>query len=269
MSERRRGFALIISLSVMAFLLVLLLSLSAMMSVEMRTAERNVRLSIARENALSGMMEALGDLQRYAGPDQRVSATAEILDLDEATEAVDGVEETFRKWTGIWDASVYDLRDASGANDEKPDPHWLVSYDATGGASIDVSTKSATQEWVELVSEDKGIEVDAAYVVMGDGGGYAWWVGDEGVKGALYPEEDPSVYAALTNAGFLAPRASGYQVLQNGSGDALFDSALSTLDESQFSGRETLAFVESGTTTDAELQEYFHDVTPFSRGLLT
>ena len=77
--KNQKGFALVISLSLMAFMLLLVLSLSTLVQVESRSASISRDHLVARLNAQLGAMIALGDLQRYTGPDQRVTARADIL----------------------------------------------------------------------------------------------------------------------------------------------------------------------------------------------
>ncbi len=73
------GFALVIALSLMAFILLLILSITTLVRVETQSANIQLAQLEARMNAQLGAMVALGDLQRYTGPDQRVTARADIL----------------------------------------------------------------------------------------------------------------------------------------------------------------------------------------------
>ena len=63
----------------MAFVLVLLLSMTLLVQVETTNSRQALNQLRAKESARLALMMALGDLQRYAGPDQRVTARAEIL----------------------------------------------------------------------------------------------------------------------------------------------------------------------------------------------
>lgn len=93
----------------MSFLLVLMLSLTLLIQVELRTADTAKQQLLARQNARLGLMVALGNLQKYAGPDQRVTARADILGTGSY------VDQT-KHWTGVWDST----------NPSKA-PAWLVS----------------------------------------------------------------------------------------------------------------------------------------------
>ena len=68
-----------ISLSLMAFVLLLILSISTLVQVEISSAQINQKRLEAELNAYLGMQMALGELQKTLGPDQRVSATANLF----------------------------------------------------------------------------------------------------------------------------------------------------------------------------------------------
>ncbi len=120
--EARRGFALIITITLMAFLVLLLITVGTFTRVETEVAGYTQKQSVAREHARMGLEIALGELQKYAGRDDRVTARAEI------TGAADGVDPRVSQqvrdywnerqpyWTGVWNVG-------------NPDqvPVWLVS----------------------------------------------------------------------------------------------------------------------------------------------
>ena len=71
--KAKRGFALLITITLLAFLVVLLVGLAAYTRVETAVAGNTQRQAQARQNALMALNVALGELQKYAGPDQRVA----------------------------------------------------------------------------------------------------------------------------------------------------------------------------------------------------
>jgi Tfp pilus assembly protein PilX len=110
-SPQRQGFALVIALSLMAFVLLLLLSLTSLVQVEGRSAKISQATFAAQQNALLGLQEALGELQKNAGPDQRVTATGSLWNShgkgaqhlmgvwSSADEDLDGLPDgTFQRW---------------------------------------------------------------------------------------------------------------------------------------------------------------------------
>jgi len=66
----------------MAFVLLLLLSITTLVQVETQGSQIQLQQMEAEQAALLGLQLALGELQKTAGPDQRVSATADLLSND-------------------------------------------------------------------------------------------------------------------------------------------------------------------------------------------
>ncbi|SVD88251.1 uncharacterized protein METZ01_LOCUS441105, partial [marine metagenome] len=81
-TSEERGFALVLALALLSFLTLLILSLLALVGVESNLARDRAEDTLARRYAYLGAMLALGELQEQLGPDQRISARAEILDED-------------------------------------------------------------------------------------------------------------------------------------------------------------------------------------------
>ena len=95
---RQRGVALLVTIILLSFLVLLMVALSSLVRVETKITGNNASLAQARQNALMGMNVALGKLQETAGPDQRVTARADVID------------NTFTKkyqmnLTGVWDTT--------------------------------------------------------------------------------------------------------------------------------------------------------------------
>ncbi|HEX9783777.1 MAG TPA: hypothetical protein VGA56_13720, partial [Opitutaceae bacterium] len=128
LSREKQGFALVLSVVLLALVILVLVMLTALARVETSIAGNTRKFSQTRQNALLGMERAIAKLQATFGPDQRVSAAADLL----PTANVDK-----RNWTGVWDTTNL------GAG-----PVWLVS-----GQFPDHSTpiSGVSDNWVELV----------------------------------------------------------------------------------------------------------------------
>jgi hypothetical protein len=128
----RRGFALLITITLLAFLVLLLVSLASLTRVETQVASNNQQLAQARQNALAALNIALRQLQKYAGPDQRITSPASFALNAPASQTSDpqkGLAAPVagaQQWVGVWGNS-------SAANDiyaATPKPvllNWLIS----------------------------------------------------------------------------------------------------------------------------------------------
>ncbi|CAM2949945.1 hypothetical protein [Rariglobus hedericola] len=76
--HRESGFALLITITLLAFLVLLLVSLASLTRVETQVASNNQQISQARQNALMALNIAVGQLQKFTGPDQRTTARADM-----------------------------------------------------------------------------------------------------------------------------------------------------------------------------------------------
>ena len=99
-SQGRQGFALLITILLLAMLVMVMVSMATLTRVETQIAQNFQQADLARRNALTALNIAIGQLQAAAGPDQRVTARAEILDSDPTTAAVDSVNQPY--WTAAW-----------------------------------------------------------------------------------------------------------------------------------------------------------------------
>lgn len=202
MNHRKRspGFSLILSLTVMASIVMLLVTVSAFITVESRAA-LNQQLSIrAKLNSIVSMRLALAHLQQEAGPDRRSTARGDITQPDETASGLRNP-----MWTGVWRTDLPDLP-----------PAWLVSgrgdrYAGTQSVSLFQTGPSADYPlgywtpWSKAYAPDANITVPLVSrgsaapsdgstpdgfvslpkIVLPDeriDGSYAYWVGDEGIK---------------------------------------------------------------------------------------
>lgn len=150
----------------MSLILVLLLSVSVLLRVETSIAQNQLTELRARENARLALMIALGELQQNAGPDNRVTARAEILG--------DLITGGNRYWTGIWDTSAPQAGPTwlvSGDNPDplSPNPHTLQVI-GSGSASAD-NIHHVYAPSVEITKPNAAISDEIS-----------WWISDEATK---------------------------------------------------------------------------------------
>lgn len=90
-SNPARGFALVVTLSLMILLTVVAVGLLTLSSISLRAAGQGDAMAVARANARMALMLAIGDLQKLAGPDQRITARADVVDEKIANPRLTGV----------------------------------------------------------------------------------------------------------------------------------------------------------------------------------
>ncbi len=301
LSRRTSGFALIISLALMVFILMLMLSLSTL--VQMGTLQGSVaaQQTEARQLALFSAMLALGELQQTAGPDQRVTARAGILDDTPETEAITGLDEPY--WTGVWITDPDDADNGTGGDaHQNPAPiknglgnpggalAWLVS---TPGANPLNNTRSETDVPLLLVdasdpADPRNIYLPPQQIRDADGdisGKYAWWVADDGVKASLamdnpWARSNESRDAAI--AALAATRTAPELIEENDSlydlsplqdlGSIHTDASYTQLLERAGGLNQLLLLLQQAGLDSGEGQElianHFHDLTSLSLGVL-
>ncbi len=217
---RPNGFALILSMVLVGFVLLLMLSLAALVSLETHNATQAKAMLTARQNAELALMTALGKLQSYAGPDQRVTATADILEGDASDFLAYEVSPEKKHWVGVWNTKDFNSDDTEvtrqGRNtSEKTDYEsafvgWLVSGDPTktdteltlmtdveqdiAGYDDDESTALLLGSGSVKFQDDdpsdpthQGVRVPKVSLpaTAGFAGNYAYWVSDESVKARI------------------------------------------------------------------------------------
>ena len=79
MRLKRSGFSLVLSLTIMASMVMMVIVLASFLQVESRLAQSHAGYLRARFNALASAKIAIGQLQVLAGPDQRVTMRADMF----------------------------------------------------------------------------------------------------------------------------------------------------------------------------------------------
>ena len=185
------GFALVITLVLLALLVLTLYALTALSKAGSEVAATSIYQTQARQNALLGLHTAMGELQRYAGEDDVLTGIAGITGVPA------GGGNPARHWGGVWDGNGQFFR-------------WLASGASgplipglTGPASIALLANGALgadgtdKEYVRVLLTP--ITLSTSGGTSFQQGSYAWWVGDEGVKlSAVLPNERHALDELLT-----------------------------------------------------------------------
>ncbi|MBE2216393.1 MAG: hypothetical protein IAE82_21145 [Opitutaceae bacterium] len=266
----RRGFALIITIILLALLVMVLVSLATLTRIEAGVGENSLKMAQAHQNARFALDQALGELQRFAGPDTRITATADITPAP-----IPGQ----RYWTGVWDAGAGGLSAIRWlVSGEGPQPNLAMGEKLLVGpvSAGNDATRHVTAPLVDLEapSPDGSGEITV--------GRYAWWVGDEGVKASLAlrdrsNEVDYGPYGSselrarlrqqvpMAHQGFRATDGSGSP--KQGFDPALAANA-SVLRNVSARSQIPLLTAASGTPLLESTRTRFHEWTTVSSGVL-
>lgn len=269
--KENAGFALVIALSLMAFILLLLLSMTTLVRVESRAAEVNSQQIEAEQNALLGLQQAIGELQKSMGPDQRISATADVLPNTDSSR---------RKLTGVWVSEPDNSSFAEGellrwlVSDAAEDvAHNTVPAPSTTNAIILVGVGSLADTNQDGVPDDENEQISVTPTEIESGnpaGSYAWWVGDEGVKARIDltdATQDPSlqpIERKLASRQTLSSSARSIVSILDG----LSSVDLQTDDFASKLGETNDLLFEESSPSEAAVKAQFHNVTTFSNGVL-
>lgn len=235
------GFVLVLVLELLSLLLILVVVSTVMARIERHASWNAARIEQARQNALFALNAAVGQLQREAGPDQRVTARADILS------GTSGAAFNQPYWTGVWKTSNPALPNApldSGTTTATFDQGntsairpWSTNFNVVGGTNSAYTVDPANPNMVWLVSNSGTTPlnpatwtpsvgstgtfarnlgssgtgsavaplvpmVSSAAGATGTIGKYGYWVSDEGIK-AKVNLSDPTLNAPATAAGFV------------------------------------------------------------------
>ncbi|MCW1923214.1 hypothetical protein OKA05_11675 [Luteolibacter arcticus] len=185
-----------ISLSLMVLLTVLAVGLLSLSTISLRASAHSDAMWAAKGNARLALMLAIGQLQKTAGPDQRISAPANLVN----TSHPQGVAGVWKSWRPPTDGT---------ADYEAEKTNRFAGYvmsAPTFPATVDPATMPGTGSPSELLVGEGSLgmnstdrQVRAPIVSVGkkgtpDSGSVAWVALDEGVKGRidLLPDKDTS-----------------------------------------------------------------------------
>jgi hypothetical protein len=287
------GFALVITISILVLLILVAIGLLTLSTVTLRSTNQGSAHAEARANARLALILALGDLQKQLGPDQRITARADILDKNAV----------HPHWTGVWESwkagrtksggdAVSDHATIPGTLNEGMSPSytpgredhfraWLVSLTREQQKSLDSAkslaldgglTPGKDADSVKLLGKGSlGTAPGNSHVRAGltrvsatpaKPGRFGWWIADESTKAGLAGDSRRTTWnRSIADRIFQhqAPGNTGFRSLA-----PFVDLADPAEFERTFS-RASLALlkgVDRGT-----LAGQFHHTTPYSYGL--
>jgi hypothetical protein len=241
-----------LTIALLALLTLAVYALSSLARVNAQFATAAEYRVQAQQNARLGLAQAIGALQKLAGPDERVTAMAGIAGAGGGSQV--------RHWCGVWQSDGTLLG-------------WLTS-----GANVSSTPSLVVTGVVQLVEKNTvgpkpatlSAYVDEEYVDVGKipivapgptganstVGSYAYWVGDEGVKVSLWA---PS--AQWPAGGTRIPIASApTNVARMGIAFQQFDTANASR-VLAYAQSTNLSYASGSRLTASNLHDSFHHTT--------
>ena len=273
-SYTQRGFVLIATVSVMVLLVMIALAMLSVATLEQRGSRETEAMNAARANARMGLMLALAELQKAAGPDQRITAEASI----------DGSNTVQPQLLGVW--SSYKQANASTGvisyTTQKSDDfiQWLSSTTVANKTNQAYAgqepANSVILAGVGTLPTPEGSDLKTSYVsaskvnvpdVLGEGK-YAWHIFDESQKvnlrlGPSAPITDTERIAALGTAG-----RSGFHALVNTNGVYASLSEMTIEEQGRVVTLGSSALVGGNAKFDPKVGNAFRFLSADSKGLL-
>ena len=263
------GFALVATVSMMVLLTLVAIAMLSLSTIEQRSSGggANEADRMARANARMALMIALGELQKAAGPDQRVSANADIL-VESNQPHLLGVWKSYKQANGDTTAIDY-TRKTKDLEDGGDFVQWLSSASKTDQMDYTYHSRDPSNS-VKLVSDGTvsdttgHIEAPLIEVNMSSSGGgtgkYAWQVFDESQKINLALNNNTSATDAERIAQLGTAGKPGFQI------DVEYDELKNLSD----SDRQKLITLNSSALVDYDsvANDSFHHLTTNSNSLL-
>lgn len=261
----RKGFALIVTLSLMVLLTMIALGMLSLSSVSMRQSSRENLTKMAQSNARMALMVALGELQNTMGVDQAVSAPASAVVTNAPRPHMVGAWKSWR-----WIPAPGGSPDYSEKKSKFE--RWLVST-ADAKEQKDFSYASAVApsgaESVKLVgslqdSQGVSTEMIVSKVPIKNAnypGKMAWAVFDESTKASI-DLTDPTTVP--TGGDEVASRSVPDRMRPD-----ILDSKLSSLKTPKNLVSLETAVIPGGVANAEEFNRRFHDFSVNTIGLLT
>lgn len=268
----RNGFALIVTLLLMVLLTVIAVGLLSLSSITLRASSHTLAMADARQNARLAMQLAIGQLQLLTGPDTRVTASSQIIDA--ASPLQTGA---WRSWegsdhdsaTGRPIAPLYAAKTVVSTTFTERNKRflgWLTSASPASPTSATPAypgiSKTPLTDYAAMIAEgsvqDINEKVYLKPTLIGKSGAMGWWTSGDNAKAML--NKDGSAPPTTVVDWQERAKSNGVpdpNVFKLGALDQLAPSL-------SIPSTRTLQLVDP-----KQVVRGFHDLTAYSRGLLT
>ena len=252
--ERDGGFALITALSLMGLILLLLITLYTHLNVEILNSRSEQSIRSARQNTILSLSVAMGNLQKFTGPDRVVSARSDLIKGDDPANA-----SLPDYWTGVWDQNANVKTWLVSGNEGDTPLEWNP---LDGGFALNAGSSAVLVAETEAGKGDE-VSVPVQPILRNgrDAGSYAFWVGDEGIKAKVNPVIKAT--SGITNEKLLYPHQYGIQEMNDLGWFDPEDSKTGDL-----LGLDEVELWAKSSGQAGVLPWHFHNLSPYSLGVL-
>ncbi len=277
---RPRGFALIVTLSLLILLTVIAVGLLTLSSITLRSTSQGDAMRIAQANARLALMLAVGELQKAAGDDRRITMAADQLPANGGDTSAATAGRKY--WTGVyrtWSPDTSSIVTQWTARPNAPSQfvNWLVSPPGLNNVT-DATTSAGASAQIQLVGPGSAGTnaaqwVDVGSVAQNEGtvtrGHMAWWVGDQGLKASILKEKSvPTTLAGDARQSMQAAPTPDFRTMTSGTNKPFatadfFNPKIRSLTDA----RQTEHLVDKAA--HPVIKELFHDMAVATSGLLT
>ena len=261
--KKNRGFALVIALFLSSLILVMILAMSSMLRISTEQSETSADKKVAELNAIYGLKLALGNLQKFTGEDQRITAKASIIE--------NNTQETH--WVGVWDSDPSSetygnqltwLASEFIDNEDQNEEILLLGPESVGLSEDD---------WVTMKPTDLKNEEDLV-------GRYAYWIDDESLKHRVnyvsdeyLNTETKAVLSDVTLDSLLTTKETHFSKVPFKSGVNGLMNQVQEFDNTHYEQFSKLLNLNQFKMIFPEVAQdakaYYHSITLFSNGLFT
>jgi hypothetical protein len=263
-----KGFALVVTLSLMILLSVVAVGLLSLSAVSLRSVSMGGHMQQAQSNARMALMLALGDLQAELGPDRRVNCSAA---MDPAALPANA------QWLAVYDAWKAD-------EVQRPDANplfrrYLVSGDRTAVRNRESARSGLPGDKIGMLGQaalgttpQDGLVSVGLVPLLNSRGKYAWWISDENSKAKINAGRDLSgginQELVAMQAADAAP-GTGFRMISELGGINATGGQRWELGDNLRAKSLSMASLDLVPGAARPVSRYFHDLTTTSYGLLT
>ena len=239
----------------LVLLLVLAVGLLSLSSISLRASSHDALLLQARANARLALQLAIGELQASAGPDQRITAPAAVLEKSARPHL-----------TGVWDG--WKWKGEGSTPDWKKEKSnrfrgWLVSSpDPVRTGEETFAEQEPANESIRLTGGDDEVKAELVGIHGSQDQRFAWAVFDEAQKASIsLPHDDsehPESFANSYDRSSSAPRP-GFEAIEK----------WKALADNKNAPAKLLTIAQTHLAGLDQKNTSFHDLTSGTLGLLT